>query len=373
MFTLIIDGNFFAQRLRNAISLNFIDNPPLHKQKLIEGAATSLALEISSLSNIIENVIICRDWSSWRKKHEQIVPIESIKTKEQEVYKENRGKNLDYDSAAFYEAYDTFCKLCEEKLNIAILRSYGAEGDDMLYIVSRILKKLGKMSLLWSSDGDYVQTVDDTTYLLKFPKRQLFMKHQTQVEAKPKTMMDVFNQKTPDRSTLLIENYAKTDVIETNPYKSLLMKIISGDSKDNVMPIFFWKKGTRTYKPAPGHIKKAFAQLNNGIDLDTIDETFLYNDDMLKLFIQLLLKITKQKRDVEHTLNVFKSNRKMKMLSTKEIPKEIVESCVEVWKSKRHLQTKIKLASNYQQILQEFNITEKKSFFSGFDLNNSTK
>lgn len=372
MMTLIIDGNYFAQRVRNAADLNFIVDPAKDRINLFQACATSLALEIRNFQGIIDSVFICRDWSNWRKKLTPVYPLETEVTEDRQVYKVNRDFDKDYDASAFYSAFDEFCTLVDQKLNIPMLKTPLAEADDFVYLVSKALGIQNKQSICWSSDGDYIQNVSKDVFLVKFPKRELYTILKDEPEQQ-KDMFSVFNKAIPQLSVQLLEQFDK-NVKRVNPIWSLFMKVVHGDSKDNVPPLFFWKgklpnKKTGKYtifKPAAGHITKALKSLN--LLPTTITENHLYDKEFIKQFIIELLRITKQTRDIDHTLKVYDSSLKMKHLSTKQIPVDIVKSMISVFNENRTRKPNITNCSDYQKILAAINVVEQDSYFKSFNL-----
>lgn len=367
-----IDGNFFAQRIRNAADLKFIQNPEKDKAALIKACTESLATQVSNISSALDGIVICRDWSSWRKQFQQTYPLESVKSEEKQTYKSNRDGEKDYDAAKFYAAYDEWCQLLEDKLSIPVLRFKGAEADDIVYIVSLIMKKKGKQSICFSSDGDFYQLVNESTCLVKMPKYELFLhRGQEQINEK-KDLSSIFGKK-PSKFDFAVNSFDKESVRRINPMKSLFMKVISGDPKDNVPPVFHWKSstGTKQFKPANGHIEKSLAKMS--LNLDDIDETFLYDKTLMLQFIENLLIITKQTRDIEHTYKVYLSNLKMKHLSVKQIPEQVLRGVVEVWNEKSKLEQNIKTCSNGHDMLNAIGHSKASSdYFNQFDLGQVT-
>lgn len=369
MLTILIDGNFLAQRIRAAAELTFLKNPEKDKAALIKACTQALSNDISMFNGSIENVVMCRDWGSWRKQFTQTYPLESAKTNEQQVYKQNREGDKPYDAQKFYAAYDEWCQLLEDKLHIPIFRTKGAEADDMVFIASTILQKKGKQVICYSSDGDFYQFVNKNVCLIKLPKKELFFSRDAQEQvSETKDLNSIFGKK-PSNFDRLKQMFAKDAVKHINPVKSVVVKVISGDAKDNTPPIFFWKSSTgkRTFKPSVTHITKAFAKI--GIDFDTITEDALYSKDTMLVFIEQLLTVTKQTRDIEHTYKVYLSNMKMKHLTTKHIPEDILRNAVAVWNEKTKLQPQnVKLFNNSNDMLAKFGMTQGHDYFAQFDL-----
>jgi 5'-3' exonuclease len=368
MSTLTIDGNFFAQRIRHAACLNFIQNPEKDKISLITALTESLASEISHVNNAIDSVVFCRDWSSWRKQYEQTYPKETVVSLDKQTYKSNRDGEKDYDVAKFYEAYDHWCNLIEEKLNIPIIKHKGAEADDIVAIVSLIMEKKGKSTICWSSDGDYYQLVKPSSYLIKMPKRELYLPIAKSVDVSEKRVDSIFG-KMPPKLDAAKHKFPKESVKQINPMKSLFAKCVSGDPKDNVPALFTWlsKGGSKKFKPANGHIDKAFKKMQ--LDYANVTEQFMYDKASMLQFIEHLLTITKQTRDIEWTYKVYLSNLKMKHLSPKQIPEDVMKGIISSWNQKCNMTQNIKQLSDSSDMLKRLGYSKASTeYFSQFDL-----
>ena len=366
---LTIDGNFFAQRLRAAANLTFIQNPEQDKKELFKALSMSLASEISQQKSVIDQVFFCRDWSSWRKKFVQTYPLESLKSEEKQVYKENRGGDMSYDPALFFAAFDEWCEKIETKLQIPVLKAKGAEADDVVYVVAQSRSAKGNQSYCWTSDGDYIQLINENVMLLKMPNRHLYRTSKSSSVNESKTLHSVFGKKVPTNKLHLIEKtFQSDDIKSTNPMKSLLLKIICEDRKDNVPAVFTWKSknGAKTFKPSALMVQKALLKMD--VELANITETQLYDKDFMLKFLENLFIVTKATRDLEHTYNVYLSNLKMKHLSHKQIPKEIMLSIIEQYNLKKDMQPQISKLTNYKWILEQCGEIETSSFFKGFKL-----
>ena len=73
MAVLAIDGNFFSQRIRAALGLNFIDDPENDEKTLLYECTRTLCSELSRIPDIT-SIYIGRDMGSWRKKITPVYP-----------------------------------------------------------------------------------------------------------------------------------------------------------------------------------------------------------------------------------------------------------------------------------------------------------
>lgn len=386
---LIIDGGYFGQRIRNAQDLTFLDPMSDDRNKLFYHCTESLCNELKRIPNVTR-IIICKDYSSWRKKVNVLRP----KGLADETYKENReNEEKNYDVTAFFTAYNDWIQMLEDKLGIINVSTYEAEADDVCAILANGLRK--NKVLLWSSDGDYPQLITDDIYLLKFPKRQLYLP----LTQKPKEndFSGIFNLNT--QSNLLLESFEQQNIVYENPMSSLFYKCVYGDKKDNVSPILFWNSSSgKVMKPSESYVVKALNDLET--TLDSITETDIYNEDFVKNFIRSLLfytktmlgvdfksaktiketytDIIKYSKEVDEQVNVcyeiYKCNLNLKHLSKKQIPQDIVEGVIDVYKTKekipQHNAYDISEFEKTIKVLGIKNFSTQSSYFSSFDLNN---
>lgn len=394
---LLIDGNFFAQRIRNAVGLDFINNPEKDTDTFIYECTQSLSSEIRNLKNTVKQIVICRDYSSWRKDVEQVYPL--ITDIKEQDYKANRDGEKDYDVQAFYKAYDDWMNLLEEKANIVIVQTYKAEADDGVFILSKELTNKGFSVLNWSSDGDYVQNVDENVALLKFPQRHLYL-NKYNSENQKRQAGDIFGLNKSNVMKDVVNLFTEDNIKYVNPMETLFVKVISGDKKDNVPPIFMWESstGTRLFRPSARVFKKAFPLTlykGKAIESSEIQEEHLYSEEYMKSLIRNLVIEAKQipgldyklkKKEftpalelaleskelteyVDHAYTVFVSNLKMKHLSHKQIPEFIVKGVTEEYykNSKNQEIDKIAVFESMCNMM-EIQAPSNNSYFNQFDL-----
>lgn len=408
--TLLIDGNFFVQRLRNSEDLNFIENPEKDEVQLIKRCTESLCYEIANIESGVDNIIIAKDFSSWRKKLSQVYPLTTTKEETEQDYKRNRDAEKNYDEEKFYAAYDKWISLVQEKFNIQVIRNYLAEADDICFLVSRILlKDPNNLIFIWSSDGDYYQMVKDRIMLIKLPKKELWLEAQnTEVVQEKLSLKSIFEKKDLSRLKQIKEGFeTKTSIQTINPIQSVFGKIISGDQKDNVPPLWTWSLNARNYRPSDSHIKKAFKLME--FEYDNILDSHLYDKALLsRLFFELFF-ITKQHERTEgftnpkefakseikenirskylsndpiqltdyeqkvvefliHTELVYDSNRKMKYLNGKEIPKDIISEVLKIYLETKS-QAKMSILKESSVALQTIGLknTNSSSIFNNLN------
>jgi len=227
---LIIDGNYILSKLVFT----------LHKHNLLFGGLHK-ALE----NNItgyrkwypFANVYLVSDSKekSWRKK---LI----------EEYKGTRKKDTDIDWNFVYTAYGEFKE--EVKSTMKVLEAPHIEGDDWISYLTENANSEGRSVIIVSNDYDIKQMVnyslDPLTINLMtnemYNKEKLFLPKNYQVFLNKLSKLpndDIFNLNDNVEFIGLLDNFInKYEVHEIDPMESLIIKIISGDSSDNINSVW---------------------------------------------------------------------------------------------------------------------------------------
>ena len=227
---LIIDGNFILSKLVFT----------LHKHNLLFGGLHK-ALE----NNItgyrkwypFTNVYLVSDSKekSWRKK---LI----------DEYKGTRKKDTDIDWNFVYTAYGEFKE--EVKSTMKVLEAPHIEGDDWISYLTEKANTEGRSVIIVSNDYDIKQMVnyslDPLTINLMtnemYNKEKLFLPKNYQVFLNKLSRLpndDIFNLNDNVEFIGLLDNFInKYEVHEIDPMESLIIKIISGDSSDNISSVW---------------------------------------------------------------------------------------------------------------------------------------
>lgn len=227
---LIIDGNFILSKLVFT----------LHKHNLLFGGLHK-ALE----NNItgyrkwypFANVFLVSDSKekSWRKK---------IITE----YKGTRKKDTDIDWNFVYTAYGEFKE--EVKSTMKVLEAPHIEGDDWISYLTEKANNEGRSVIIVSNDYDIKQMVNYSLNPLTinlmtnemYNKEKLFLPKNYQVFLNKLSKLpndDIFNLNDNVEFIGLLDNFInKYEVHEIDPMESLIIKIISGDSSDNINSVW---------------------------------------------------------------------------------------------------------------------------------------
>jgi 5'-3' exonuclease len=227
---LIIDGNYILSKLVFT----------LHKHNLLFGGLHK-ALE----NNItgyrkwypFANVYLVSDSKekSWRKK---------IITE----YKGTRKKDTDIDWNFVYTAYGEFKE--EVKSTMKVLEAPHIEGDDWISYLTEKANNEGRSVIIVSNDYDIKQMVNYSLNPLTinlmtnemYNKEKLFLPKNYQVFLNKLSKLpndDIFNLNDNVEFIGLLDNFInKYEVHEIDPMESLIIKIISGDSSDNINSVW---------------------------------------------------------------------------------------------------------------------------------------
>ena len=308
---LIIDGNYVLSK--NVFSL--------HKNNVLYGSLEkSLNVTISNYKRLFpfSNVYLVSDSKakSWRK------------TMFGE-YKQHRKKDSDIDWQFVYETYDRFK---QSVTGIKVCEADTVEGDDWIYYLTKKSNELGKSTFIVTNDYDIKQ-------LLKFDlnnnwinimsnemmnKEKLFMPKNYKVflnKASKIDDMDIFNLNNDSEFITLLDKLEfRSEVIEVDPVESLFVKVISGDTSDNI-------KSTFQSKDKNGKVRGI-----GDAGAKTIYETYLtefgevnFND--VDLYDNIGDLICEKKKISKTNIDKIKSNidHNMKLISLDMIPDNIIK------------------------------------------------
>lgn len=226
---LLIDGNYILSKLVFT----------LHKHNLLYGGLhKALENNISGYRKWypFTNIYLVSDSKekSWRKK---IV----------DDYKGTRKKDTDIDWNFVYTAYGEFK---DSLKNIKVLEAPHIEGDDWLSYLTERANSEGRSVIIVSNDYDIKQMVNYSLEPLTinlmtnemYNKEKLFLPKNYQVFLNKLSRLpndDIFNLNDNVEFLGLLDNFInKYEVHEIDPMESLIIKVISGDSSDNINSVW---------------------------------------------------------------------------------------------------------------------------------------
>jgi 5'-3' exonuclease len=227
---LIMDGNFLLSKLVFT----------LHKNNLLFGALyNSLENTVSNYKKWypFANIYLVSDSreKSWRKRLLN-------------NYKSNRKKDSDIDWSFVYKTYEEF------KSNLKgarILEAPEIEGDDWISLVINESNKKGQSNIVISNDHDIKQLITFSLDPLwinfmtneMYNQEKIFLPHNYKLFLdRVKSISnndDIFSLNDNSDFVVLFDRFTqKYNISEIDPLESLIIKVISGDSSDNISSVF---------------------------------------------------------------------------------------------------------------------------------------
>ena len=310
---LIIDGNYILSK--NTFTL--------HKNNLLFGALHK------SLENTINNY---RKWypfanvylvsdskeKSWRKK---------LTTS----YKATRKKDSDIDWTFVYGAYGEFKD--SMKGLVKVLEAPHVEGDDWISFLVNKANNEGRSTIIVSNDYDIKQIVSyglDPLFINimtneMYNKEKLFLPKNYQIFLNKVSKLpsdDIFSLNDNTDFLLLLDKFInKYEINEINPVESLMVKIISGDTSDNIGSVWsIIKNGKKRGIGAKG------AQSIYDEYILEFGELNLSDPDLYENIADLICEKKKlSKTQIESIVDNIKDNMKLIDLRMHNLPEEIVE------------------------------------------------
>ena len=316
---LIIDGNFILSKLVFT----------LHKNNLLFGALHN------SLDNTIKNY---RKWypfaniylvsdskeKSWRK---QLTS----------AYKATRKKDSDIDWSFVYQTYGEFKEYIQPTCKV--LEAPHIEGDDWISFLVEKANIEGRSTIIVSNDYDIKQIVNfglEPLYINimtneMFNKEKLFLpiNYQTFLNRVSKLPNDdIFNLNDNTEFLALLDRFlTKYEIVEINPVESLIIKIISGDTSDNIESV--WSQTKNGKKRGIGS-KGAKGIYDTYIT--EFGEINLSDPDLNENIADLICEKKKlSKTKIEDIVYNIRGNFKLIDLRLHNLPTDIIDKMCEVY------------------------------------------
>lgn len=318
LLDLIIDGNYILNRLV------FI----LNKNNLLFGALhSSLEKAIDNYSNRYPymNIYLVSDSKevSWRK--------EITKT-----YKSKRKKSVDIDWEFVYTAYNEVKQ--ELPKRVKVLEAPNVEGDDWISYLTNRSNSQNRSVMIVSNDYDLKQLIKydlNNTYI-NFMTNEMVNKEKIFLPINYELIINKIKKLPNDNIFELNDNsefldfmtktISKSDIQEVNNREELFLKLISGDTSDNISSAWVeYKNGKKRGIGIKGAKKIYDKYVDEYGDLDLEDPDFFENTSHL---ICESKKISKLK--VPDIIKNIKYNSILIDLNIDKLPVDIVNKMREV-------------------------------------------
>lgn len=354
---LIIDGDFFANRvigrLNSKSKVNSLSNS-MEVSNFNAELWNVLISDIEAFSPYITNVVFVADNSTWRK---SVIPFNPYHVKEgsRVGYKETREdkkNNLPYDYTTFKNVYHSFLTELSNSGMVPVIDIKGLEGDDNIMLVADKMKGKGNC-IIFGSDIDVSQVVKDNVFYY----RHIVSKDAPEGEfmVSRNTYDIMFNQDIKSRllggsnlsyiNSLMsfsfddkkpVRREKDTGIRVAEPFKTALIKVITGDKKDNIFPLLGWdaSTGTRKFGVTENHLSKVLKL--HGLELtEEVCISLLKDKEMMENLLVGLRSETGQVDNVkmDSLFNHFKHNMRMKFLNVSFTPQDIRDEFDKCWET----------------------------------------
>lgn len=333
-FTLIIDGhNFFFRSLwstfrqggKTKVLATQKDKDTFEKKLMVDFCAV-----IKQVNLIINDIVFIMDSHSWRK--DLLL---------QQEYKGNRKKvQDDIDKVGFNTVIGNFADTLRS-VGVKVSQVERSEGDDLIYAWSEHLFNDGKSSLILSTDRDLNQLVKcvNGVHIIQYGpvNNKLWVSETSDKEIKKLsnrqvTQENLFNE----FFTISIENDPFERFVEgvnievVDPEKVRFMKIVGGDTSDNIFPVYYKaaKGDTRAKGLGPKTVEKIYDQFKEKLGCE-FDYHIYGQEDTIKLLCNVIYDVAKI-NDEEFTRRMLfeniKSNTSLVSLTDESIPEDVITS-----------------------------------------------
>ncbi len=310
---LIIDGNYILSK--NTFTL--------HKNNLLFGALHK------SLENTVNNY---RKWYPFANVY--LVSDSKEKSWRKQLttnYKATRKKDSDIDWQFVYNAYGEFKD--SMKGLVKILEAPHVEGDDWISFLVTKANKEGRSAIIVSNDYDIKQIVNyglDPLYINimtneMYNKEKLFLPRNYQVFLNKVSKLpsdDIFELNDNNDFLLLLDRFInKYEINEIDPVESLMIKVISGDTSDNIGSVWSVTKNGKKRGIGDKGAKTIYDEY-----LQEFGEVNLGDPDLYENIADLICEKKKlSKTQIESIVENIKGNMRLIDLRLHNLPEEIID------------------------------------------------
>lgn len=352
---LIIDGDYVANS-----KLGFMNSGerscPLNTKSEQEAFIAALSAYVYSIldrfSSHIDHVVVVSDSKSFRKdsiphrpyylKNDVITPI---------GYKANRTakKNdspINYDN--FRKVYEEF--IADLSTMIPTMKIDRLEGDDLLMLISRHLQQSNMFGIILATDGDLEQLVNRSCLYYKNISSKIAPDGEVIIDSSlyESTFQSTYEERMLNsaKHNYISQLFALSLKSQTTVKRSInqgvklgtqlvcpFIKIICGDTKDNIFPLIRWTKGDKNFSVTEKMLEKALMNIGYGLSTKTAMK-FMSGDKELvyELFLQLQIVTKQPGLDFDDLYEHFKYNYRQNVLHPSLLPMESVAMFDEIWK-----------------------------------------
>jgi hypothetical protein len=365
---IIVDGSYFMHRL-------------LHKNevKSSNDINTFVDVMLSSTRKMIKQfqpsgIVFVKDSKpSWRHvfDYSKNLPNNIKGIVNEAGYKGTRKYKDNFDWESVKLSYNKFLNIVQDKFSVDVIGIHQAEGDDIMAYISTVLSSMNLFTMLYTADADANQKLNFNTVRYSPQTQKLYVSDtlKNDVEFIKGDFFDGNGTSTSYHlSYLMNKKWYGEKLIKSvelvSAWEDMLSKIIRGDSGDNVHPIFVKLTKTKTdkiikRKVAPKKISLFVKELKES--RSNIDNDILYDESIIEMVSNLICEIEGDKTNYYEYIKGFKNNRKMVLINSKELPKDVFMSLCEIdlrYPQERFRYSKDKLESYWDYLDEDFTSIE---------------
>lgn len=362
--TLAYDGNNFCYKavsIYKGIKGEKLFQIDKERDEFLNILAINFIAEYNRFKQIINRIIVVADSRSWRY---DIYPD----------YKGNRVKADDINWHNYAILVNEFYDILATH-GIIISKSFGAEGDDLIYRWAEYLNNQNENVIILSMDRDLTQLTNyvngvftvqyDNTFKILFGVNDFFnaldLKDTT-------TIVDVFsindtliNEESMSDDTIGLFNrlLKKVKMSSINLNSFIFNKMLRGDKGDNVLAPYTIVKNKRRY----GIGEKAADKIMNTYNLkNKFKISHLFDDTSLRNMSSLIRLSMKLDASLNSkVIEGLELNRSLMLLSDTAIPKKIMDGMNENIKDSISTKLDESRLRNPQTLLGKTGATQRKS------------
>lgn len=254
-----------------------------------------------------------------------------------ESYKANRKRDAEIDWEFVYSTYDEFKKYISEK-GFKILESGGVEGDDWIAYIVQNSNAEGISNMIVSNDHDIKQLLrfDENEGFINIMTNEIFNKTKLFLPQNYNIFLNKLKKQNNDDIFCLNNNVAfiktissfidKHEVVEINPIQSLVVKMISGDTSDNIDSV--WVTFSESGKKRGIGDKGAISIFEKY--LIEFGEPSLEDPELVENIADLVLEKRKlNSSNMEQVVNNLNLNKRLVDLRLNNLPDNIIKKMEE--------------------------------------------
>lgn len=361
--TLLIDGNYFL--FRSFYVLPKSSGKALDTKKDMDVFMRKLAIDFTSemrkFRYIVDQVVFTVDSKSWRK---DFFP--------EAEYKGNRGEDSNINWENFHKVGEEF-KTYLKRSGVILHKVNGAEGDDLVFAWSVTCNLKGKSCIIFSGDRDLIQLVNknnstDSFTLWYANANKKLVTYEGFIDwlnSDDHEVTDIFSMgKAVNTDSVLktqlrqIVKESKLSVEEVNAGDFGFKKVLTGDSGDNVKPVYYYtdvnKNGQkRNYGVSEKKAETVLKEFEKKYGKFKVE--YLYDESYQKHICNLIIKnLSATRMTYEQIHRNLQDNTSLVILHQKSIPEPIYNQLFEHVESMEN-----KLLNNFEEI------STKEEFLKG--------